>query len=312
MVSGGEKVAIYEWQTNRQFLFPVLCPSSVRIEANANDWAEDVLRRLSGRIRLFAFHLNLTQTASFPQDRPALCRALARSGVSVVNAEVTNISKAFIQATCRRLGLPTTEAVPEGDPAEMLIIKTNLNYGGMGDKVLDTADLRILGCSAAESTMDAKSYKILKRRDVTLKEWNDPTLFVERFIQNVNDRFCRAYCLNEYLVISEVVDPLPIKKMPLGIHRQNSFFRFHEEELEAIGTPSARATNLAYQMNKFVRFLRLDFAGLDVVVDDDGRNYIIDVNTTPSWRDSVAPDIVIFLRCGLEALINRGGAGSST
>jgi len=227
-------VAIYEWQTKHAFLFSVLCPSSLRVEANANDWAGDVLRRLSGHIRLFVFHLNLTQTASFPHDRPELCRALSHAGISVVNANVTNISKAFIQASCGRLGLPTTEATPEGDQDEMLIVKTNLNYGGLGERALDTKDLRILGWRAFDCPTDAKSYKVLKRRNVAQSEWNDPSLFIERFVRNQADRFCRVYLLNNYVVISEVVDPSDLKRMPNGIQRNNWFFRLHNDECEAI------------------------------------------------------------------------------
>lgn len=301
----GEEVAIYEWQTASPFLFSALCPSSSRLKASASDWAEDVLQSLSANVRLFAFHLNLTQTAFLPHNRSTLCRALLDKGVSVVNADVTNISKAFIQESCRRLGFPTTEATPDGEPDEMLIVKTNLNYGGLGEKGFDARDLRILGFSPAACPIDAKSYKILKRRDVSPTDWKDPSLFIERFVENAKNRFFRAYWLSEYLVISEVVDPLLIKKMPEGIQRINWFFRTHQDQIESIGSASPRAIKLAFQISVFVRFLKIDFGALDAVVDDDERYHIIDVNTTPSWRDTVAPGIVTFLRAGLDVLVDH-------
>ncbi len=300
-----DQIAIYEWQAGPHFLFSVLCPSSLRIEAKASDRAEDVIARLSEDIGLFVFHLNLTQTAFFPHNRSTLCRTLSNLGAFVVNAEVTNISKAFIQESCRRLGLPTTEAVPEGDPDELLIVKTNLNYGGLGEKDLDTRSLRILGLGLANCTMDAKSYTILKRRKLTRYRWSDPSVFIERFVENRGNRFFRAYLLSDYLVISEVVDPLPIKKMPEGIHRQNWFYQLHQDDIEPIGKVSPRAAKLASQIQVFVRSLRIDFGALDAVVDDDERYYIIDVNTTPWWGDTVALEVVNFLRDGLAVLLNH-------
>lgn len=300
-----EQIAIYEWQPLPLFLFWTLFPSGRRIEAKASDRAEDVIAKLSEDIGLFVFHLNLTQTAFFPHNRSTLCRTLSNQGVFVVNAEVTNISKAFIQESCRRLGLPTTEAVPEGDPEELLIVKTNLNYGGLGEKVLDTRSLRVLGLSVANCTMDAKSYSILKRRDLAPYSWSDPTVFIERFVENHGNRFFRAYWLSDYLVISEVVDPLRLKKMPKGIQRQNWFYQLHQDDIEPVGKVSQRAATLASQIQMFVRSLRIDFGALDAVVDDDERYYIIDVNTTPSWRDTVAPEIVSFLRAGIEGLLNQ-------
>lgn len=302
-MSKAEMVAIYEWQTKPAFLLSVLCPSSHRIEANASDWAEDILQRLPKEIRLFAFHLNLTQTASFPHDRPELCKALSRAGIAVVNSEVTNISKAFIQASCRRLHLPTTEAVPEGCPDEMLIIKTCLNYGGLGERSLDTSAIRILGQGAYGCSIDAGSYKIVKRRDVTHHEWTDPSLFIERFVRNREDRFCRVYVLGAYFVISEVVDPADLKRMPGGIERKNWFYCIHDDRSAALGNESARLMTLADQIRQFVQLLRLDFAALDVVIDDDDLHYIIDVNTTPSWRDTVEPNVETFLHAVMAGMI---------
>ena len=304
-VSNGERVAIYEWQAKQFFLFSVLCRSSLRIEANAGDWADDVLRKLSGDIRLFAFHLNLTQTASFPHNRAALCRDLSRADIFVVNAEVTNISKAFIQASCRRLGLPSTEAAPDGDPDERVIIKTNLNYGGLGEKVLNTQDLRVLGWSASQCPLDATSYKVLKRRDVAVSDWDNPALFIERFVHNHNDRFCRVYLLSDYIVVSEVVDPSVLKRMPGGIDRKNWFYQIQQDGFEAIGATSTQSMSVARQVRSFVRALRIDFAALDIVLDDDERSYIIDVNTTPSWRDTVEPEVERFLRAVLDGLVAR-------
>jgi len=302
-LSSAETVAIYEWQTKPAFLLSVLCPSSHRIEADPSDWAEDILQGLPKEIRLFAFHLNLTQTAPFPHDRPELCKALSRAGISVVNGEVTNISKAFIQASCRRLDLPTTEAVPEGDSDEMLIIKTCLNYGGLGERSLDTRNLRILGRGAHGCSIDAGSYKIAKRRNVTHDEWTDPSLFIERFVQNREDRFCRVYVLGAYFVISEVVDPADLKRMPGGIERKNWFFSIHDGRCVTLGCASARLSTLADQIRQFVQLLRLDFAALDVVIDDDDFHYIIDVNTTPSWRDTVEPKVETFLHAVMAGMI---------
>jgi D-alanine-D-alanine ligase-like ATP-grasp enzyme len=68
---------------------------------------------------------------------------------------------------------------------------------------------------------------------------------------------------------------------------------------------SQGAATLASQIQVFVRSLRLDFGSLDAVVDDEERYYIIDVNTTPSRRDTVASEILSFLRVGIEGLLTQ-------
>ena len=289
-------IVIYEWHAWLPFLLPTLFPHSKRIQARLGDWDSDVIGQLPSGTKLFAFHLNMTHTAGIPHHRRSLCRQLEKKGITTLNADATNTSKAFIQSACQRLGLQTTLAPIEGDAAEKLIIKTNWNYGGIGESRIDKHTQRLLGLASHSDDMDAKSYKILRRDEVAPEVWLRPDLIVERFIENRQDLFFRAYWLWDRLVISEVIDPLPLKKMGEGIKRKNWFFKLSADGLIPQGETSRVAQTLGTQIALFMQGTQFDLGTLDIVVDDDFNFFIIDVNTTPSWRATSDDYIIAFLR----------------
>lgn len=290
------EIAIYEWHGWLPFLLPTLFPHSTRIQAKLEDWDSDVLGQLPRDTKLFAFHINMTHTAGIPHHRRSLCRQLEKRGIVTLNADATNTSKAFIQAACRRLELQTTLALREGNPEEKLIIKTNWNYGGIGESRVDTPTQRLLGLGSYSKDMDARSYKILKRNEVEPEVWLRSDLIVERFIENRQDLFFRAYWLWDRLVISEVIDPLPLKKMGEGIKRKNWFFTLLGDAVIPQGESSRLAQTLGTKIAHFMQATQVDFATLDIVVDDNFNFFIIDVNTTPSWRATSDDHIIAFLR----------------
>ncbi len=301
MISDNE-IAIYEWRAWSSFLFPTLFPDSTRIQAKLEDWDSDVLSQLPPTTKFFVFHLNMTHTSVVPHHRRALCCYLEKNGILAVNADATNISKAFVQLTCQRLGLQTTLATREGEPEEKVIIKTNRNYGGLGESEIAIPIRRLLGLESFANSMDAKSYRITRRRDIEPEIWLRTDLVVERFIENSRDLFYRAYWLCSQLVVSEVVDPLPIKKMPEGIERRNWFFRLScDAPTPAEETPRS-IQMLATEIALLIHSTRLDFGTLDIVVNDSSEFFFVDINTTPSWRDTHDPQIVPFLRAGLSAM----------
>jgi hypothetical protein len=290
------EIVIYEWHGWLPFLLPTLFPQSKRIQAKLEDWDSNVIAQLPPGTKLFAFHLNMTHTAGVPHHRSSLCLQLEKNGILTLNADATNTSKAFIQSACQRLGLQTTLAPKEGDPEEKLIIKTNWNYGGIGESMIDTHTQRLLGLASYSNDMDARSYRILLRNQVAPEVWLRSDLIVERFVENNQDLFFRAYWLCDRLVISEVIDPMPLKKMGEGIKRKNWFFKLSGDAVIPQGEPSSLAQILSTKIALFMQGAHFDFGTLDIVVDDDFNLFIVDVNTTPSWRATSDDHIIAFLR----------------
>jgi hypothetical protein len=293
------EIVVYEWQAWTGFLFPSIFPHSTRLTACIGEWHSDVILRLPANFSLFVFHISLTHTASIPHHRRLLCEELMARDVTVLNADATNISKTFIQATCERLGLKTTTANREGDEQERLIIKTNWNFGGEAESSIPIHESRLLGLGNFSPDIDSRSYRILKRSEIPDSIWNRTDLVIEHYIENQRNWFYRAYWLARKLVISRVIDPAPIKKMPEGIERQSWFFTMQDNGVDACGIVDREIERLSRYLFLFIQETRIDFGAIDVVTDDSTSYYVIDVNTTPFWGGSGHEDIISFLRSGV-------------
>jgi hypothetical protein len=119
---------------------------------------------------------------------------------------------------------------------------------------------------------------------------------IEKFIENRNNVFYRAYKVFTKLVISKVVDDNLLKKMPIGINRTNYFINLEDSY------SNHALHDMIYQIDKLSKHMFIDFGAFDIVVSDANMFYIIDINKTPHWgatRDDDLP-IMRFLGSSLE------------
>jgi hypothetical protein len=282
-------LVIYHWLTDSQFLLFHLAPDAVILEASVPDTVEEVGARLPPNASRFAFHLNCTQTGRFPLCRADLIIALEQRGLQVLNGGVTDISKRHIQERCRRLGLLTTRASPDGDPDETIIVKTNLNFGGNSEWALSEQDRSLLGIDPGSDIIwKPEHYRLLPRREVDPAWWSDPRLICERYVRNATNHCYRAYLLRDYLALCRLVNPEEIKKMDRS--RLDHLWMITLPHLPPDGPP-----RLLHDLVLFIREFGLDFGTVDLVEDDQGRPYIIDVNTTPGYNYPV-PGVADHLR----------------
>jgi hypothetical protein len=293
--AGSATHSIYDWQTLPEFLAFALLPDADVLAARPDDEVETMLGRLGPRTATFLFHLNGTLTARFPRDRNALVRALESRGVTVLNGAVTDISKRSIQERCRRLGLATTLAAADGDADETVIVKTNYNYGGEIERLLSPADRQALGIEAPpEAITRAAAYPVLRRADVPAPWWTDRSLVIERFVANTGHRWYRAFFLLTHVVLSEMVNPEPVKKVGGSrMTRQWLLESTGDGGVSGIGAGCPGA--LVHDLERLRADARLDFGAVDLVVDDDGTPHIIDINSTPAYYFPV-PGLIEHLR----------------
>ena len=59
----------YEWMAWRGFLASSLFPAATRLHARLDDSVEAVLARISPQATHFLFHLNVSVTTGFPENR---------------------------------------------------------------------------------------------------------------------------------------------------------------------------------------------------------------------------------------------------
>ena len=297
-----QRVYIYEWNAGDDFLLSRMFPDATRLKADLYDDHENVIAQIPDHCGWFIFHINLTETAQIPRGRNELCAHLANRGVKVVNERLISIAKRRVQQTCGELGLQTAIASRSGPPGEMLIVKTDLNYGGLTERGLTSAERLRLNINQVVPS-DRQIYNILPRSEVPSNTWASPEYVVERYIQNSSNFFYRAHLFQKHIVVSRVVDDAPLKKFPVGLSRDDWYLVMPENEFVKTGSGTDVPAKLVKDLIKFSERTGLDFGALDVVQDDEGEFYIIDVNSTPWWGEVEECDqeLIRFLSAGLQS-----------
>lgn len=303
-------IVVYEWQAWRGYMLSKLIPEALCIAANPRHRLEEVLDACPANLDAFAFHLNCTRTDRFPECRFELIDTLLTRGVPVLNGHVVDIGKRSLQEVCRYLGLPHTAVTAEvGQPDELLIVKSNLNYGGFGERRMSVADRDFLGIELPPPWMhNHDSYQLLKRHQIPKICWHDTTLAIERFVTNSHQRKHRVYFAGYNCIVSTYSDPDPIKRYREEHTRQDHLVS--EQTLAAAEYP-ALPISLQIATTRLRRQLRMDFGAIDIVEDEDGLCYVVDVNSTTFGR-SLSPSHCEYLAHGLTNLIENIRDGVDT
>ncbi|WDQ17786.1 hypothetical protein [Rhodopirellula sp. P2] len=293
------RLAVYEWNAWELFAICEWRLDAYRIKAHPDDEVQDVLARLRPDTSDFLVHLNLSRQALFPRQRSELFEALEKKGIRTWNANVNDMTKRFVQSECQRLGLPTTAATRDGDPEEKLILKSDCNHGGRNERRLDLETRRRLGLPPESAVIDGSlDYPVMKRSELT-DQWDDPGLVAERLIENSQGVYYRAYAIEGRLVISRFVPPNPehpIQRIEGAKARRNFLYEDYTSFVGASESDDALPARLKSVVASFLIGIPLDFGALDVVEDNEGNFYIIDLNITPYWGVPGQPKMTRFLR----------------
>jgi hypothetical protein len=291
---------IYEWEAWEGYLLPQLLRAAHRLKAAPDDTLDQIVTRLPGDTNAFCFHLNCTKTGQFPLCRAELIEALEAKGIPVLNGYVTDTSKRSLQQACEYLGLPTVATrEADGRPNDLVIVKTDLNYGGFGERGLSSADKQRLGIPVAESPINSTyDYKVLTRSSVPDQWWKDLTLVVERFVKNRYNRKFSVYFGGTAFVAVLMVSTEEIKKFSPTHFRQE--FLLTEQDCAEVAHPDL-PSGLQLGTVRLLRHYRVDVGAIDVVEDDDGCCYPIDLNPTTYAR--VSAEAIEHLHKGLATSI---------
>jgi len=291
---------IYDWGTRRSHLAFHLWPEARVIPADPEHTASQLaplLEREMPADAAFLFHLNVTFSSFWPSDRSALLHWLESRRVRPLNARLVDISKRRIQALNQQLGIPSVRAGRDTPPDTLVIIKTDRNYGGGPERALSGAQRARLGMTLGNPRITRfDQYEICEAARVTESDWSDPLLVVERYVRNSRHAYYRCYFAGEYAVLSEAINPRPIQKMLTGLPRSDWCLGENDPALpEALKRLMRNCELLRHAMG-------LDFGTMDVMMDDAGTAYIVDVNATPAWGDESQPHIIEHLRRGFGSL----------
>jgi hypothetical protein len=253
-----------------------------------DDSVEAVLAKLPPRATHFLFHLNVSVTTGLPACRDDLIEALAARGIQTINAGVTDISKPFIQRLCAEHGLNVclAERTVPGDT--MVIVKSSLNHGGKTERDLPPAEVARLGLHLPPRVLGPANYRVIRAGDVPAWAWEDPSLFVERFVSNDEGRYHRAYLWQDRLVVWDGINPNPIKKTFGDVSSTTSRFRLVEGRYLPVAESDRAPPALLADLAVLVAAFGFSFGTIDAMSDNEGRHYFVDVNTTPFYRSNSA------------------------
>ena len=272
------RIVIYEWNAWTNFLLPRIFPDAERISANSRDSA-DIVDQISADCKYFIFHINCTYPGRFVTSHREVGQLLLDRGISLVNSNVPDISKPFLQTCCKSLGLNTTLQEKDGDGDELLIVKTTLNSCGVGELSLTAEECEELHIPRPPKNARAtrrRGYRVLKRIDIPPTIWNDSRLHIEKYISSPSDMYYRATFLMNRFSIAEVITPGRIKKFAQGVSRKFYYFDIAKNETQNQSKPLF-ISDLIQLRDR----LGLDYGSFDIVQDSDGQFYVVDANCTP-------------------------------
>jgi hypothetical protein len=306
----GKSVVLLEWpEPGNSLLSTVLGDLVDRVQVDP--FRDDISQSLEEACRdaeIVCFHIDLTLRRGLPLQVANLSRRLRDQGRFVVNGDLQDISKVALAKHLKSIHLPTCEATRRGPADEALFIKTNLNFGGRKEKTLPSEIIESSNLATLVSReIDSYSYRTLARKDVPDDAWADRALFIERFVTNPADSFVRAYFSGVQIIMVVAYARGPIKKLA-GDPRDTNYVT-NLEHLKGGAEDFALSDSLKATVCRFVEETPVEFGCIDIVHDDLGRYYIVDLNPTPSGGVGMDHELNEYLRLGITDPDCRKGPG---
>jgi hypothetical protein len=304
-------VVVCEYNAWGGYLINAACPDAIRVRLSPGERADGLLAAVPSAAHVLFMHIDLSDTTGFLTHESEFLAGLKSRWITVVNAGATDIRKRTLHERLESHGLPSPRAEREGSPDELLMIKTDLNCGGVPERRLRLNGR--LSPAVAEPTLPLTydksgypQYPVCRRDEIPAATWSDPTLVIERFIENPEHVFFRTYVLGRATVVAEAWVDARVKKLSGPVRKKvDHFFWYDKGTHIPLGLTNARATHAAAMARQFGNALGVDFHTSDIVMDSNGTMVPVDINKTPWWGPQVRPGVVEHFRRGLEGLINE-------
>ncbi|MBW2416111.1 MAG: hypothetical protein JRG76_16560, partial [Deltaproteobacteria bacterium] len=191
-IRGEIPLVVYQWRAWGGFLVNKIAPDAVMIEASPDDHADRIIERLPATPGAFLFHINSSLTEAFPVERRKLISALRDRGWIPCNDAVVDIRKRAIQERLGVNGCRSVSATRQGAPDDLMVVKSDYNYGGRHERTLSEESRAALGLEQLPpSWMNGENYLAIPRAEVAEEWWNDASLTVERFVGNRDGHYFR-------------------------------------------------------------------------------------------------------------------------
>jgi hypothetical protein len=279
----------------------VLGDDAERIEVDPfRELPSEEFDRICDSFATVCFQINLSVRGRLPLRIRDLTNRFVERGVFVVNGFVQDIRKSTLQKHLETIGLNSVRVTPSGSSHEVLIVKTDLNYGGDLERHLPPESIAAAGFEhlISPEIKGAYYYKTVLREMLPAEIWHDPAIMIEKYIDNAENSFYRVYFSGERVIIVKAFAARIIKK--LSNDPRDTNYVTDLEHLKAGTDKLELSGELKRDLVTFLEQSAVEFGCLDIVHDGNDNHYIIDLNLTPyAGRRRIDPFLTNFLREGL-------------
>lgn len=295
------KVAVLEWLAWDGFLLAhVLGDDAERIEVDPfRELPPEEFDRICDSFSTVCFQINLSVRSRLPLRIRDLTNRFVERGVFVVNGFVQDIRKSTLQTHLEMIGLNSVKVTASGPSHEVLIVKTDLNFGGEPERQLPLERIAANGYEnlISPNIRGAYQYKTVLREMLPAEIWNDPSITIEKYVSNAEDSFYRVYFSGERVIIVKAFAPGVIKK--LSTDPRDTNYVTDLEHLKAGTDELEISETLKRDLVTFLEQSAIEFGCLDIMHDGNDNHYIVDLNLTPyAGRRPIDPFLTNFLRVG--------------
>ncbi len=299
-------VLIYHWEGWKGFLISHLVADYCHLEAKINDTIADLEPSLTPDIQAVLLQINLTHAEQFPTQRQQLIKDLQAKGLLVLNHNIADISKSNLHRMLEDAGLESAKASPEGEPNEMLFIKSDLNWGGELERRQSAELQQMLDIDPQAPIKTHSQYYRAQRKTLSADIWQNRSVTIERFIDNPDESFYRVYAFGDAIVVVKAHAPELIKKINGDARDYNYFYQREGIMKGKTDLPPKLQTTI----RKFMQYEQFQHSGLSYfcldIVHDLNDFYIIDLNLTPyAGMDEQTTAATEFLCQGAQHYLRR-------
>jgi len=294
------QLQVVEWNAWERFMITHILPDAQCITATPGA----PLSALTMPSAPALIHVNLSRPRTVFPDYSDWLRAHEEAGRPVLNGYCRSIDKWAVQEACAAAGLPQVRARRDGDPDELVIIKSRANHCGLYEQTLPE---EMTGDMTAPPWPYPERIHKLRRREVPEPLWTDRRIAIERFVSNASGRYQRAYVAGDYAAVVTAFSPDLVKQI-----NQRHVTEMISDDAAA-SRPADNRDPLSVTF-RLARAMQADFAALDLALDEDGAPHPIDLNTTPSWGEEtdLNPRLIGEMREAFEPLLRAGSPHGRT
>ncbi|WP_442505086.1 hypothetical protein SH528x_003859 [Novipirellula sp. SH528] len=289
---------IAEWSAWKGFLLPCILPDAKRIEVQPFDEAyREQFASIVPNQGIVCFQINASVLYDLPFSPSEVTKALRSPSLCFLNSSCNDITKSTLHNALDQAGLPSLKLTSHPSKVCDVIVKSNLNCGGLSESrhadvlPVDSTISRLL--NKQEKPFN---YNVVSSDQLPKEAYLSSSLIVERYISNPDDFFYRLYFAGSHRIAVKGHCSGVVKKI-CGDDRDTNVAYLESSKHDALAVlpPSVVkiGSNLPYAMGA-------EFGCIDIVCSRDDEAFAIDLNPTP-YAGSQPPseEILEFLRIGL-------------